>query len=205
MSKVEKRSLAEQVYDYVKNQILSGRLVPGQKIAEESIAEELGVSRTPIREAIRKLVELGLVDFQPRSWAKVTKLNDQELDDLKQVRSSLETMCLASISDSIDLKALESIQNKLEKAAAKKDWPKVFELDSLWHLCLAEKSGNKLAVDILHKLDAKVQLSRLQKCTNEKVILKDIKKHRSIMSAFSKNKIELAASLLKEHIENSGK
>lgn len=207
MKKMDKRSLADQVYDHIKESILSGTLKPGEKIPEEKIAEETGVSRTPIREAIRRLNEFGLVEVQPRSWAAVAQLTEKQLEDLVEARVNIEVSALRSLSGTtqkISLSNLEKIQKRLEKAAEKKNWGQVFTEDSNWHLEVIKLSGNEIYLELLERLDARIQLARLQKCRNEKVIQKDVAYHRSIMDLMAKSKFKKAADLLGQHISSAG-
>lgn len=207
MKKMDKRSLADKVYDHIKESILSGVLKPGEKIPEEKIAEDTGVSRTPIREAIRRLSEFGLVEVQPRSWAAVAQLSEKQLADLVEARVNIEVAALRSLANipgKMTLTALEKVQKRLEKAAEKKIWGQVFSEDSNWHLELIKLSGNNIYFELLERLDARVQLARLQKCKNEKVIQKDVAYHRSIMKLMAEGKIAKAADLLGQHISGAG-
>ena len=151
MKKMDKRSLADQVYDHIKESILSGVLKPGEKIPEEKIAEDTGVSRTPIREAIRRLSEFGLVEVQPRSWAAVAQLSEKQLADLVEARVNIEVAALRSLANipgKMTLTALEKVQKRLEKAAEKKIWGQVFSEDSNWHLELIKLSGNNIYFEL---------------------------------------------------------
>ena len=114
MAKCVQNSLSDQVYTMLKEQILSGELKGGMKIPEESLAEQFGVSRTPIREAIRRLSEYGLVTIKPRSYATVSVISSEEASDIARVRVTLEQLAI----DSIDEQAYAEHVKELSRYAA---------------------------------------------------------------------------------------
>ena len=101
--KLVSKSLADQVYDLVKEQILSGKIACGSKISEDSLASQFGVSRTPIREALKRLSTYGLVQMEPRSHSSVISLSNKESKDIAEFRVYLESFAIDHIAP-IDLK-----------------------------------------------------------------------------------------------------
>ena len=157
--------------------ILAEELKGGQKIPEEKIAKIFGVSRTPIREALRKLEKSGLIKIVPQSHAEVVKLDSNDAEKIYEVRMFLEilaTNLLAKKSTEKDYKELLKIAESCEKYADKKDIANTFLKDSNLHLEIAKRSGNQYAYEILRNLDVKIQLLRTTRCISIDKISKDI-------------------------------
>lgn len=200
---IEKKSLAEQVYDYVKKMILSGELKGGEHVPERKIAEQLGISRTPIREALRRLDEYGLVKVKPRSYAEVVALQPDEFQEVALIRAQLESLVvhlLITRLEEQDLVEFEELMRECNQALAEGDVAKCFEIDSQFHLQLAQKTGNQNLYEILQRLDVKVQLWRLSLCINSGTIANDIAQHQDIIDALQTRDETKAMAAMKHHI-----
>ena len=168
------------MYTLLKEQILNGKLKGGERIPEETLAAQYGVSRTPIREAIRRLSEYGLVEIKPRSYAEVCAITPKEATDIAEVRVALEQLAIDTI-DQLTYK--EHIQDIARHAADCQyamnigDRAKVFEEDSLFHLALARASNNKELAQICERLDAKVQQLRIAQNLPEDKLAEYIGQH----------------------------
>ncbi|MDF1568999.1 MAG: GntR family transcriptional regulator, partial [Spirochaetaceae bacterium] len=133
---VKRQSYADQVSAYIKDQILSGELRQGDKIVEEKIAAEFGVSRTPIREALTRLQAYGLVNIIPRSYAEVVRIGEKEAADIAQLRLLLEQMSfnlLCRKPNQYAVTQLKRISEEARDALLRKDKASYFEADSLFH------------------------------------------------------------------------
>ncbi|MGE4452934.1 MAG: GntR family transcriptional regulator [Sphaerochaeta sp.] len=203
MPKCIQNSLSDQVYTMLKDQILSGQLKGGMKIPEETLAEQFGVSRTPIREAIRRLAEYGLVTIKPRSHAVVSLISPQEADDIAKVRVTLEQLAI----DSIDEEAYAENVRELSRYAADcqyamgiGDRATVFEQDSLFHLALVKASRNKALINICERLDAKIQQLRIAQNLPDDELAFYLGQHAQMMSLLKTGQKEACKHLLYEHI-----
>lgn len=159
------RSLAQEAYDHIKKLILSGVLKEGDKIPEEGIANSLNVSRTPIREALRRLERYGLVVIKPRSHAKVTGVTGREAEHIAHVRVELERLAaryLLQRAGPEDIKALRRLAQETLDSVREGDRPRALLLDSAFHLEMVRRSGNDILYDILERLDPKAQLVRVR-------------------------------------------
>ncbi len=137
---VEKRSLATQLYESIKTMILRGELKGGDRIPEETLAKQFGVSRTPIREAIRRLDEYGIIKLIPRSYAEVISITEEEANDVILVRRELETLAIKILVEKInknDITALKRLSSICKKEFKANHPAKVFESDSSFHLEIA--------------------------------------------------------------------
>ena len=117
--------LSEQVYNYLLSQILSDELKPGEKIAEAKIAQEFNTSRTPIREAMRKLESQGLIQIFPKRYAQVATFSEKEIQDIGMIRISLDILSIklaAIYSSKAELLNLKSIAEQCLEAFKNKRW-----------------------------------------------------------------------------------
>ena len=195
--------LSGQVYLYIKQMILSGEFQGGDKIHEEKVGLRFGVSRTPIREALKKLNEYGLVVLKPRSQAVVATLTKDEAVQLAHIRARLETLSariLAEVGTSKDFDLLQRIADECDELIAERDVAGAFEKDSRFHLEIAQRTKNTHLYEIIEKLDAKIQLSRLViKLPNDR-LEKSINQHSSILQALRSGDRDLSEVLMQHHI-----
>jgi DNA-binding GntR family transcriptional regulator len=187
----------------LKDQILSGQLKGGMKIPEESLAEQFGVSRTPIREAIRRLAEYGLVTIKPRSHATVSAITEQEANDIARVRVALEQLAIESIDEasySRNVKELSRYAADCQYAMGIGDRATVFEQDSLFHLALVRSSGNSALISICERLDAKIQQLRIAQNLPDDELSYYLGQHAQMMTLLKNGDKEACKRMLYEHI-----
>ncbi len=148
--------LSGQVYLYIKQMILSGEFQAGHKIHEEKVGQLFGVSRTPIREALKKLSEYGLVVLRPRSHAVVASLTKDEAIQLAHIRARLETLStklLADVGTDKDFDHLQAIAEECDTLIGEGDVAGAFEKDSMFHLEIARRTNNIHLFEIIEKID----------------------------------------------------
>jgi DNA-binding GntR family transcriptional regulator len=206
MSNRTQQNLSDEIYNLLKTQILNGKLAGGEKIPEESLAKEFGVSRTPIREAIRRLGEYGLIEIKPRSYSVVSTISEKEANEIARVRIDLE--CLAI--DLITPENFESSIKELARCAAECQYAldignraESFMQDSLFHLALIKASGNTTLYHVYERLDPKLQQLRINQNLYD-LALKDYTiQHGQIMQLLREDKKEECKKLIYEHIMHS--
>ena len=204
--KTKGQNLSDEIYSLLKTQILNGKLAGGAKIPEEALAKQFGVSRTPIREAVRRLGEYGLVDIKPRCYAEVSSITEAEANDIARVRIDLE--CLAI--DLITLQSFEDNIRDLARCAAEcqfaldvGDRALSFEQDSLFHLALVRASGNGTLFSVYERLGARIQQLRINQNLHN-IALKDYTiQHEQIMRLIREGKKKECKELIYEHIMHS--
>jgi DNA-binding GntR family transcriptional regulator len=199
---LEKRSLSAQIFDYIKKMILSGEIKGGQRIPEESIAEMLDVSRTPIREALHRLEEYGLVKLKPRCHAHVVSVAPEDIPQVAVVREQLESLAASlaaqrATDDTIEM--LTRLHEDCEAAVKSNDLASILDAESAFHLALARLSGNKWLYDILCRLDATIQLVRLSGVTTREHMQRAINDHVTLLSAMRERDAGKAAQILSVH------
>lgn len=203
MSKIKQLSLSDLVYNQIKQQILNGDLKAGDKIAEEDFATQYGVSRTPIREALKKLSEYGLITIVPRSHAIVNSISKKEAQDIAEIRVALEQFAIDNFDENIlkeKLETLEKYDTECIEALMTNNKAKLFESDSLFHSTLISATSNTILVDLFHRLDSKVQLLRLEQATSFSELGEYLKQHKVIINYIMNNDLIKAKELLKKHI-----
>ncbi len=200
---IDRMSLSDRVYFYIKELILSGELEGGERIPEERVASRFGLSRTPIREALRRLEEYGLVRIKPRSYAEVITLRPEEASDVAELRAAMETLAVRLLAERAtegDLAELRSLSDACDEAAAEGNVAEVFEHDSDFHLAIAQRSGNRHLYDLFEKLDAKIQLLRLVLHLPFERVKESVAQHRLLIEALEARDAEKAVAIMKSHI-----
>lgn len=200
---IRKESIADQVYHYIKRMILSGELKGGEKISEENIAARLGVSRTPVREALKRLEAYGLIRIKPRSYAEVIELDEREVQNIAEIRAVIEEFVARSIAGRVEkmqYEILERLARECDEASTMGDVALAFEKDSNFHLEMARCTENRYIFEIMERLDAKVQLYRISKCIILEKIRQDVKQHYKILEAIRDGNAHKAAKLMEKHV-----
>ncbi len=197
--------LRDVVFKTLRRGILTGELKPGERLMEIHLANRLGVSRTPIREAIRKLELEGLVTMVPRRGAEVANITEKNLKDVLEVRQALESLAIELACDRITDENKEGLKEKLdqvEHAVQTEDTGAIASADVAFHDAIVEASGNTRLVQLVSNLGEQMYRYRFE-------YIKDVSKHSQIMSEhrtmyesiMEKDK-EKAAQIVKTHIGN---
>ena len=197
--------LRDVVFNTLRQAILRGEFKPGERLMEIQLANKLGVSRTPIREAIRKLELEGLVLMIPRKGAEVAKISESNLRDVLEVRRSLEELAIDLACQRITAEELESL-NKAEvdfKAAiGNGDAMQIAQTDEQFHEIIYNSTKNQKLVQILNNLREQMYRYRLEyiKDADKRQIL--MVEHEHILKALTLRHIQEAKMAVREHIDN---
>lgn len=149
------KPLRDLVYDELKMKIMMGVISPGTRMMEVELAEEMGVSRTPVREAIRKLEKEGMISIEPRRGAYASSLSNQDMVDILEVRQTMEGLAadLATVRFTEDQKKeLLEVSEAFNQAVASGDMEQMIALDTLFHHLIVEGTGNKLLAVMVSQL-----------------------------------------------------
>ena len=198
-----KQNLSDEVYSLLKKEILNGKLKGGEKIPEEALAKTFGVSRTPIREAVRRLGEYGLVTIKPRCWAEVSGISAKEATDIAVLRIDLEQLavdCITPESYSLNIKTIARYVAECQYAMSVGDRASAFEQDSLFHLAVIYASGNHALYSTYQRLDAKIQQLRIQQNLDEETLSQYMNQHGQIMQLLKTGKKQECKDLIYEHV-----
>ena len=197
--------LRDVVVKTLRQAILKGELEPGERLMEIQLAERLGVSRTPIREAIRKLELEGLVLMIPRRGAEVAKISEKNLRDVLEVRRSLEELAIDLACQRIqeeELETLREAQKEFAAAVAAGDAMEIAQTDEKFHEIIYSGTGNQKLMQILSNLREQMYRYRLEyiKDANKRQIL--LVEHEQILKALSLRHVQEARLAVREHIDN---
>lgn len=197
--------LRDVVFNTLRQAILKGELAPGERLMEIQLAEKLGVSRTPIREAIRKLELEGLVLMIPRKGAEVAKISEKSLRDVLEVRRSLEELAAELACQRMDaeaLKDLEDAQKAFIQAVESGETMTMAEADEHFHDVIYMGTGNTRLVQILNNLREQMYRYRLEyiKDAEKRQIL--LVEHESILRAIRSRHVAEAKEAVRAHIDN---
>lgn len=200
-----KYSLRGKVFHTIREDILSGKYEKGEELKEIAIGEALGVSRTPVREALRQLELEGLVEIIPNKGAYVIGLSAKDIEDIYTIRSLLEGLsakwAVRYITDE-QLAALEENVDLSEFYASKGNFDQVFELDSKFHEILYESSGSKTINHLLSDYHHYVQRVRRVTIANGRAY-KSNGEHRNILNAIKERNGDEAERLATAHVLNT--
>lgn len=197
--------LRDVVFNTLRQAILKGELAPGERLMEIQLADRLGVSRTPIREAIRKLELEGLVLMIPRKGAEVAKISEKSLRDVLEVRRSLEELAIELACQRMsedEVAQLEEAQVRFRKAVESGDAMPIAETDEHYHDIIYFGTGNVRLVQILNNLREQMYRYRLEyiKDADKRQIL--LLEHENILKAIKKRHVAEAKEAMREHIDN---
>lgn len=196
-------SISESITKFLRRSILSGRLKPGQKINEREIADNLGVSRSPIREALRVVAKEGLIKIEPHKGAVVSEISRKELLEIFEVREMIELYAVDLIK-SHAITGYEDVKKSLELDLEELNQLDIHEYLSRvtkFHQALVKTCGNRLLYQFYKELCISLERYQLLAATIPQRMEASIGEHRSVLEALAKGKFKVAKDLLKAHLE----
>jgi DNA-binding GntR family transcriptional regulator len=201
-TKLNNRPLYEDVADRLRDQIFAKQLAPGSWLDEQSLAEEFGISRTPMREAIKALASEGLVTMKMRRGAYVTEVNRSDLVQIFTVLSLLEGQAakeaaLKATEDELNL--LDHLHHRLETAAADRDIEQFFEINVKFHELIQQIAGNRWMNGVIDDLRKVLKLHRKDSLTSTGRLQNSLIEHREILRAILKRDELAAEAAMRKH------
>lgn len=197
--------LRDLVFTTLRQAILKGELLPGERLMEIQLAEKMGVSRTPIREAIRKLEREGLVIMVPRKGAEVAGISEKMLRDVLEVRMTLEKLALrlAFKRQGTDLiEKLEAAEQTFQDAIEGEKLIDMAEADEHFHFLIYEAADNDKLRELLNSLKENMYRYRLEYLKDENYRRSLMEEHNAIIEAFKANDLEKGLEVTDTHIAN---
>src|SRR5687768_12270139 len=197
------RALYEEVAELLRQRIFKRELEPGSWIDEMKIAEEYGISRTPLREALKVLAAEGLVTMKVRRGAYVTEVSDSDLADVYHLLSLLESDAagvVAQRATDAQIKELQALHKDLEAAVDNRE--KFFAINERFHMRLLEIAGNRWRDQMVADLRKVMKLNRHNSLLKTGRIQESMLEHRAIMDAVARRDGKAAARKMQEHFSN---
>lgn len=198
------KSLEENVFLTLEDEILSGKLKRGDTLTETSLSSRLGVSRTPLRGALHRLYEEGLIEVTPNRGAVVIGIGREELVDIYKMRIRLEGLASAEAAKRIgddDKLRLREIVELCDFYIARRDAERLKELDSEFHSIIYRASGNRMLNKTLSELHRNIHIYRKRSLAVEERLEKSSEEHKQILDAIERGDSEAADRLTSAHIE----
>ena len=203
--RIEHNALYQVVANRLRERIYDRELEPGQVIDEKELCEVFGISRTPMREALKVLDSEGLVELVPRRGCFVKDLKLEELRDLFPVMAALEGLCAREAlenAQAADVERLEAHHAELEKFAAAGDINSYYEVNFTLHQLIQELSGNRWLQRVTTDLRKILRLARHSQLTVEGRLEQSLNEHRQIMDAFRRGDVEAVEQTMKCHLDS---
>ena len=197
--------LRDVVFNILRQAILKGELEPGERLMEVSLAGKLGVSRTPVREAIRKLELEGLVLMIPRRGAEVARISEKNMKDVLEVREGLENLALELACERITPNQVMDIKKanvNFENTLSQGDVIAIAEADEHFHELIYEACNNDKLIQVLNNLKEQMYRYRLEHIKASKGRQRLVTEHKAIVAALEKRDPEEAKRVMHEHLLN---
>ncbi|WCK56280.1 GntR family transcriptional regulator [Aneurinibacillus sp. Ricciae_BoGa-3] len=200
----DNRNLHERVYIYLRDKIVLNQLPPGSRINYEELVEELGVSKTPLRDAVNRLQQEGLIEVKPRSGTFVSIPKVRDIVEIYDVRKALESQAIQLASPRIPKKVLESLLNEAGHAEAeikKGNAETFFQADRQLHQTIIQFSENQRLISFMNTLELQIKWFGIIIAKDSDRPLQANDMHKRILTALYNEKVDEAKKLMEEHIE----
>ena len=197
--------LRDVVFNTLRQAILRGELKPGERLMEIQLANKLGVSRTPIREALRKLGLEGLVNMVPRKGAEVADITEKSLRDVLEVRKALEELSVQLACEKIteeEIEELKRVAERFKDTLNDQDVTKIAEADVAFHDVIYTATDNQKLILLLNNLREQMYRYRVEYLKKEEAYPQLIAEHEELIDNISKRNKEEATRIMCEHIDN---
>jgi DNA-binding GntR family transcriptional regulator len=200
--------LREAVCETLRDAIRKGILEPGERLMEVQLADELGISRTPVREAIRKLEQEGYVIMMPRRGTYVSDVSVHDVKEIFEIRSALESLATGLAARKIEPEELEKLQNllvEIEGYISKNDIEKIVESDIKFHGLIYQVSGNERLVNIINNLKEQTARFRTLSMSYPGRLQETLEEHSEMVEAIANGDVSAARDAAERHMESAEK
>ena len=204
MTEYQYMPLRDVVFHTLRRGIMQGDLKPGERLMEIKMANRLGVSRTPIREAIRMLELEGLVVMIPRKGAQVAEITEKDLKDVLEVRMGLEELAVKFACQRITEEQLDNLYHasrKFEEAVKREDLTELAQADVDFHDLIYKATGNERLVQLLNNIREQMYRYRVEYLKDEEIRGSLVQEHDTLLEKLSQRDLEGAKQVTQSHIE----
>ena len=197
--------LRDVVFNTLRQAILRGELKPGERLMEIHLANKLGVSRTPIREAIRKLELEGLVTMIPRRGAEVAQITEKSMNDVLEVRRAMDALCVELACDRItpeELQDLKKACDTFEAAVKTDDIKQIAQADVAFHDIIYAATDNRRLIQLLNNLREQMYRYRIEYLKKKECYPQLLEEHQTIIDSIESRDKGRATQITGQHIKN---
>jgi DNA-binding GntR family transcriptional regulator len=201
------RTVKKDVVAYLKQAIIAGDLRPGERLVEPLLAEQLKVSRTPVREAIFQLENEGLIERIPYRGAVVASISSRDVSEIYTIKSAIEGLAARLACQSVtplQIKQLRDLLKQMEAYAKKGDLDQYTDVSRSFHLQIVENADNKWLLDVYRRLDPPIHGLRILALSLPGRPKNSVREHRAILEAIAGRDGEKAEVLTQHHVKKAG-
>jgi DNA-binding GntR family transcriptional regulator len=202
-SQIAQTALYQEVAERLRQRIFAHQLVPGVRIDEQALAIDYGISRTPLREALKVLAAEGLVTLRPRRGCFVTEISEQDLDEIFPLMAMLEGRCALEATTRAqpeDLARLDALHAELQRFAEGNEIEHFFEVNQAFHYQIQEMSGNRRLRQVIQDLRKVLKLTRLFSLSIDGRVQQSLAEHAIILAAIKAGDAAGAQVAMHDHI-----
>ncbi len=195
--------LRDVVFNTLRDAILTGKLLPGERLMENQLAEKLGVSRTPVREALRMLELENLVELVPRKGAQVLDMTEKDIINILEIRRALEGLATSIACKKMSkdcLQQLKSMEADFERAVAENDVDRFVDIDEEFHDMIFQATDNDKLIQMFRNLRIQLYRYRMAQAKNDRSMATIVAHHRSILRALENHDSEEGTAVAQSHI-----
>lgn len=204
---IERRPVGEQVTDHIRHLILSGELPPGARLVGKHLAEDLGISRTPVREALHRLAQENLVVRRETGGFEVRPLSAKEVEEVVGVRAALESYAMELAAQRITPQVLDSLRRNVDdyaQALQGKKTMRLVKLNTAFHETIYEAAGSRVLRGQINDLAEILHRFRVALLSEPEVAARSLKDHRRLLEALSNGDSRAAGRICREHVLAGG-
>ena len=199
---LESYSLVELAFNRLSQEILSGRTDPGERLVEEQLTRRLGISRAPLREALRQLAQQGLVEHIPRRGVRVATLSDDDVRELYEVRDVLERHAISAVQRTPDLSGLRAALEVMRKATESADRLAIADAHRQFHVALVALGGNRQLSALYESVLVRLQLYMAVNLRREAEVARSadgVHRHERLLEAVERGDPDTVLAELNKH------
>lgn len=203
---IQYKSLNQLAYESIHAEILDGKLSPGTRIKQEELTERLGVSRTPVREALRRLGTEGLIQFVRRNVAIVSAIPRKRIEEIFELRILLEGHAAERASEVVDQKALEKMRRMIQEMDAshsKKQIEKLLSKNAEFHRYISSLSGNETLIQMLEMIWRDIRRLRIEYLYTPEGHQRSVREHKELVNALESKDKKVIRKVVHQHSQHT--
>lgn len=205
---INQAKISEQVYDYLRGAIMTGRFAPGERLNLDELVEQLKVSKMPVKEAVGRLAAEGLIDVQARRGTYISRVDARELAETFEVRRALEVLAGELAVERVakaDIAKLRRLITEMEEAAGRQDFRLHLEKNFEFHGLIIGLSGNSKLIEVYQRLRAPIQIAGVHSRSENWLarVDQEQREHRAIVRALDQRDPEAVAKAMTEHLKRA--